>query len=44
MKMTIVNVCVYVYTCMNTSLFSLLPVCTAQGGGGNFKDRKPIGG
>ena len=20
-----------------------LPVCTAQGGGGNFKDRKPIG-
>ena len=22
----------------------LLPVCTAQGGGGSFKDRKPIGG
>ena len=20
-----------------------IPVCTAQGGGGNFKDRKPIG-
>ena len=24
--------------------FNIIPVCTAQGGGGSFKERKPIGG
>ena len=41
----VLDICVYVYTyiyiyvhvCVHT------PVCTAQGGGGSFKDRKPIG-
>ena len=26
-----------------TYKYYILPVCTAQGGGGSFKDRKPIG-
>ena len=31
---------------LTTSTVSLLqlPVCTAQGGSGSFKDKKPIGG
>ena len=28
----------------NRKQSNLIQVCTAQGGGGNFKDRKPIGG
>ena len=32
---------IYVYVCIYIYIY--IPVCTAQGGGGSFKDRKPIG-
>ena len=37
--------CIYIYVYLSNHLFlfTYLPVCTAQGGGGSFKDRKPIG-